>query len=137
MEKKKHPQHSPKKGPPPAPPPPPPPNPKGGGAPPAPPPTPPHPPPAASSPAARSGATAAHPLRGRRTRQHDAGAGAPGILWTVGIPHREVGARLYQAHRCDHRRPQERRRSGGVGRSAVAARHQGECRFLLSQRALP
>src|SRR5262249_32958037 len=104
---------------------------------PAPPSTPPAPPPAASDPAARRRATAARPLRGRRTRQHGAGAGAPGILRTVGIPHGEVGARLYQAHRCDYRRPQERRRSGDVGRSAVAARHQGECRFLLSQRALP
>src|SRR5262249_51529724 len=90
-----------------------------------------------SDPAARSGATAARPLRARRTRQHDARAGAPGILCPGELPHVEVGARLYQAHRCDHRRPQERRRSGDVGRPAVAARHQGECRFLLSQRALP
>src|SRR5262249_27409082 len=99
--------------------------------------TPPVPAPAAPGPTARRGATAARPRRGRRTRQHDAGAGAPGILWTVGIPHGEVGARLYQAHRCDHRRPQERRRSGDVGRSAVAARHQSDCRFFLSQRVLP
>src|SRR5262245_1910423 len=86
---------------------------------------------------ARSGATAAPAIRSRRTREYDARAGASGVLRPVGIPHGKVGARLYQAHRRDHRGPQERRRSGDVGRSAVTTRYQGQRGFLLSQRALP
>ena len=59
----------------------------------------------AAGAAGRPRAAAARATRGRRTaRQHDAGAGAAGQFRSVGIPHREVGARLYQAHRCHHRR---------------------------------
>ena len=38
-----------------------------------------------------------------------------GQLRPVGIPHGEVGTRLYQAHRRHHRRAQERGRSGASG----------------------
>ena len=46
----------------------------------------------------------------------------------VRVPHREVGGGLYQAHRRDHRRAEERRRAGDLGRAAVAARRQARAR---------
>jgi hypothetical protein len=52
----------------------------------------------------------------------DVGASAPCSLRTVGIPIGKVGTRLHQAHRCDHRRIEERRRSGHLGRSALPTR---------------
>ena len=80
----------------------------------------------AAGAAGRSRAAAARAAGGGGSaRQHDAGAGAAGQLRPVGVPLGEVGARLYQAHRRHHRRAQERRRAGDLGRAAVAARPQG------------
>ena len=73
----------------------------------------------------------------RAARQSDAGAGAAGRATVRGIPYGKMGGGLYQARRRDHRRAQERRRAGAMGRAAVAARRQSERRFRLSQRDLP
>ena len=56
----------------------------------------------------------------------------------VGIPHREVGSCLHQAHRRHDGRAEERRRAGALGRPAVAQHcRQGLDRLVLSQRNLP
>ena len=70
----------------------------------------------AAGTAGRCRAAARRSTPAASSRRPDARAGARRRPTAVGIPHREVGARLYQAHRRDHRRAQERRRSGDLGR---------------------
>ena len=59
----------------------------------------------------------------------DARADPRGRAGPLGIPHREVGGRLYPAHRHHHGGVEDRRRSGDLGRVAAAARRQGELGF--------
>ena len=83
---------------------------------------------AAGSSSPRRGAAARCPSNSRRPQQRCRAGRTPAPEQArpqprpLGVPHREVGGRLYQARRCDHGRTQGCRRARGVGRSAVATR---------------
>src|SRR5262249_13807581 len=81
------------------------------------------PPGAVAAAAGRRRAAAARAVRGAACQSHPR-AGASVRLRAVGIPHREVGARLYPARRRHHRRAQEHGGAGVLGGAAVPARPQ-------------